>query len=40
MDFLSYVVLKCRKNEWVLLFDYMYVVICILFYNCVMMGLL
>lgn len=27
-----------EKNEWVLLFDYMYVVICTPFYNCVTMG--
>lgn len=27
-----------EKNEWVLLFDYMYVVICTPFYNCVTTG--
>lgn len=34
----SHAVPKCRKNEWVLLFDYMYVVICTPFYNCVTTG--
>lgn len=27
-----------EKNKWVLLFDYMYVVICTPFYNCVTTG--
>lgn len=27
-----------EKNEWVLLFDYMYVVICTPFYHCVTTG--
>lgn len=27
-----------EKNEWLLLFDYMYVVICTPFYNCVTTG--
>lgn len=38
MDSPSHAVPKCRKNEWVLLFDYMYVVICTPFYNCVTTG--